>query len=146
MINFKKIFAIGMIVVFVLSLSGCKKDDNPTASGGNIVGTWVLAKITATTAGGKLILTADQANVHVTITIKGDGTFLSTTIDANGTTNENGSYKVENGVATFTSQDGTTMVWNYTSSGSTLSASTTIDGTDFGYPGSLPVVLEFNKQ
>ena len=149
MLTIKKCFTIGFIAVIILSLSGCKKDDNPVSSDGSLTGTWVLTNITANTSSGTITLTADQANVHLTVKIKSDNSYEMIIAQSSGTTNDTGTFSNANGSITFTSQDGTKQVWTYTISGSTLTAKTTMDlsaYTTYGLSAQTPVTLVFNKQ
>jgi hypothetical protein len=143
MSNLKKIFTIGLIAVLVLSLSSCKKDeDNPVTSTESLTGTWVLTSIKVSIA----TLTPDDADYHVTITLKSDKTFQMSLITGGQTTSSSGTYSTSNGSITFTPTSGSPMVWTYTLSGSTLNAKTTMDLTAYGYSSETPVSLVFNKQ
>jgi len=146
MLNIKKYFTAVFITVMILSLSGCEKDDNPVSSGGSLEGTWVLTSITAVTSSGTVTLTADQANVHITIVVTGTNAYQMTLVSNGQTTNDSGTYSTSNGNITFNSQGGGQTQWSYTLSGSTLTAKTTMDLSAYGFPGQTPVTLVFNKQ
>ncbi len=147
MTNIKKFFTVAFLATLIFSLSSCKKSDsNPVTSGGGVTGTWVLANITAVTSSGTITLTADQANVHISITLKSDNSYQMTLVQNNQTTNDTGTYAISNGTITFTSQTGSQLVWSYTISGSTLTAKTTMDLTAYGFSSQTPVTLVFNKQ
>jgi hypothetical protein len=149
MTTIKKFFTVLLLLIVVFSVSSCKKDDNPVSSGGTLAGTWALASISATAATGTITLTADQANVHITMVLKSDNTYQMALIESGSTSNDTGNYSAQNGNITFTSQDGSQQVWSYTISGSTLTAKTTMDlsaYTQYGLSAQTPVTLVFNKQ
>ncbi len=146
MILLKKYLAASLLIFLILSISGCKKNDNPVTSNGSLTGTWVLANITANTSTGTVTLTADQANVHITMVLKSDNSFQMNLVQDTTTSNDSGTYSINNGSILFTSQDGTQQTWTYTISGSTLTAHTTMDLSAYGFPGQTPVTLVFNKQ
>ena len=146
MTSLKKYLAASLLVFLILSVTGCKKNDNPVTSNGSLTGTWVLSNITANTSSGTVTLTADQANVHITMVLKSDNSYQMTLVQGTSTTNDTGSYSTNNGSIIFTSQDGTQQTWTYTISGSSLTAHTTMDLSAYGFPGQTPVTLVFNKQ
>jgi len=135
-----------IILSLILAITGCKKDSsNPSSpqSGSGLVGTWILTNITAVTTTGTLSLTADQANEHITITLNSDETFLSTTVDASGTTKDGGTYSFDSSNITLKSNSGDSLIWNYTLNGSDLLVKSTITVATLG---TIPVTLDFKKQ
>jgi hypothetical protein len=146
MIDLKKVFMVGLIAVLVFSLSGCKSDDNPVSSEGDLAGTWVLTSVSATVSGLTLTRTPAEVDYNVTVKMKSDKTYQMTIITGGETTNESGTYAVSNGNITFTPSSGSAMTWSYSFSDSKLIAKTTLDLSSMGLLAETPVSFTFTKQ
>ncbi len=133
-----------VILLFVsLFFAGCDKDDDPTSSSGDeLVGTWVLTKITLISL-GNTELTPQQVGYSATIIMKSDKTFSATYTDSDGTTTDSGTWSVANGKLTLKSSLGETQELPYGKTGNKLTVETVLEVPTFG---ELPVRLEFTKQ
>ena len=141
-----KIFFPLLIVFFSsLTFNGCKKDDsNPVAPGDELVGTWQLTKLTITYLGTKYDYTPAQANFSMTLVIKSDRTYQTTTVDQGVTSIESGTWSLSNGKINIKHQDGSTESVSYTLVGNKLTYDTTSPSGPNGEE--LPTTLEFTKQ
>lgn len=118
--SFFKKNSLLLVALFVFSLhNGCKKD-NPTEPGNELVGTWVLTKLTMTTQQGSRVLTPQQADFVMTLIVRGDKTYQSTVTQNNHTEVDNGTWSVSNGKITVMHQDGKTETMTYRITGNIL--------------------------
>lgn len=133
-----------VILLFVsLFFAGCDKDDDPASSSGDeLVGTWVLTKITLISL-GNTELTPQQVGYSATIIMKSDKTFSATYTDSDGTTTDSGTWSVANGKLTLKSSVGETQELPYGMTGNKLTVETVLEVPTFG---EIPVRLEFTKQ
>lgn len=139
----KKFNLLYILLIGLLIVSACNKDNNPAESNGdNLVGTWVLTKITVV-SGGNLEITPSSIGTSATIIIKSDRTFTATTTDAEGTTTETGTWSVANGKITMKTSDGTSEEIPYTLNGNKLTIETVMEIAAFGQ---VNAKLEFTKQ
>ena len=141
----KKILFLSLGFLFLISIEGCKsdEDDSPTdPTSTSLVGTWVLTKITIVNGASSIILTPAQAQIESTIIAKADGTYTSTLILSGVTTTESGTYTSTENKITFIRQGGTITTTDFTLSGNKLVVVQTIE-TQFG---ETPADLEFTKQ
>lgn len=146
MTSLKRNFLVILIVSIIILLNGCKKDDsNPTASGDELVGTWVLTKIIVTAPQGKINMTPQEAGLTMTVSLKSDRTYQQTqTTTQEGQTFENGTWSVSNGTLTAKATSGNTQSFPYRIIGNTLQLDTAT--TDPSTGALLPMTLEFTKQ
>lgn len=141
----KKILFLSLGFLFLISIEGCKsdEDDSPTdPTPTSLAGTWVLTKITIANGASSIILTPAQAQIESTIIAKADGTYTSTLVISGVTTTESGTYTVAGNKITFIRQDGTITTTDFTLTGNKLVVSQTVP-TQFGVT---PADLEFTKQ
>jgi len=139
----KKIFSFVILLCLLISLSGCKNDSNPSSTGSELVGTWVLTKLTTTTPQGTQEMTPDQANFHMTLIIRSDGTYTSNLVDQTGPSVDNGTWAIVTGKINVKHQDGSTETAAYTVAGSKLTLNSTTKGPN---GESTPIIMEFTKQ
>lgn len=141
--NLKRILSLSLIVV-ILTMIGCKEDDNPASSSeDDLIGTWVLTSIVLTSYNNS-VLTPEQAGVSGTIIMKSDKTFEST-FNMNGEEDsESGTWSATNSTITLNGETETIVLEDYSIQGNKLYVNTTIDITMLG--GETPVKLEFTKQ
>lgn len=140
-----KLYSKMLILLLFVSLfvTGCDKDDDPASSSGNeLVGTWVLTKITLTSL-GNTELTPQQVGYSATIIMKSDKTFTATYTDSDGTSTDSGTWSAANGKLTLKSSTGETEELPYGLSGNKLTVQTMLEVPTFG---EIPVRLEFTKQ
>lgn len=138
-----KVFSLLMIAVILMT--GCAKDDNPTSSAGDeLVGTWVMTKIILTTL-GNTELTPSAVGYSATIIMKSDRTFTANYADPDGATTDAGTWSVANGKLSLKSSTGETEETPYTLNGNKLTIETTLD-VPLISPLPVPVKLEFTKQ
>jgi len=135
-----------LLIVFLSSIAfnSCKKDDNPLASGDELIGTWVLTKLTTTTPQGKVERTPQEAQFEMTIVIRSDRTYTSTTVDHSVIDTDNGTWSVSGDKITVKHEDQTTEVMTYRISGNKLYIDRTV--TDSSSGEEMPLTLEYTKQ
>jgi hypothetical protein len=134
---------LSLLLIVMLTLTGCGKNDNPSSSeGDNLVGTWVLTKIILTSM-GNMELNPQQVGLSGTITLKSDRTFSATFSDADGPSTDSGTWSVSSGKISLKSSSGETQVWPFGISGNKLTIETNLDIPNLG---NIPVRLEFTKQ
>jgi hypothetical protein len=134
---------LSLLVIAVILMTGCSKEDNPTSSAGDeLVGTWVMTKIILTSL-GNTELTPSAVGYSATIIMKSDRTFTANYADSDGATTDAGTWSVANGKLSLKSNDGETQETPYTLNGNKLTIETTLDVPTFGQ---IPVKLEFTKQ
>jgi hypothetical protein len=134
---------LSLLMIAVILITGCAKDDNPTSSAGDeLVGTWVMTKIILTSL-GNTELTPSAVGYSATIIMKSDRTFTANYADSDGATTDAGTWSVANGKLSLKSNDGETQETPYTLNGNKLTIETTLDVPTFGQ---IPVKLEFTKQ
>ncbi|MBX3007779.1 MAG: lipocalin family protein [Melioribacteraceae bacterium] len=139
----KKYNFIYILLISLLIVTACGKDDNPTESNGdNLVGTWVLTKITIV-SGGNLEISPATIGTSATIIIRSDRTFTATTTDSEGTSTETGTWSVANGKITMKTNDGSSEEIPYTVNGNKLTIETVMEIAAFG---EVQAKLEFTKQ
>lgn len=139
----KKYNLLYLLLIGLLIVSACSKDDNPTESNGdNLVGTWVLTKITIV-SGGNLEIAPATIGTSATIIIRSDRTFTATTTDTEGTSTETGTWSVANGKITMKTSDGSSEEIPYTVNGNKLTIETMMEIAAFG---EVQAKLEFTKQ
>lgn len=132
-----------LIMIAVILITGCSKDDNPASSAGDeLVGTWVMTKIILTSL-GNTELTPSAVGYSATIIMKSDRTFTANYADSDGATTDAGTWSVANGKLSLKSSTGETQETPYTLNGNKLTIETTLDVPTFGQ---IPVKLEFTKQ
>ena len=153
--NFVKssLLALAAVVVCGLSvLTSCTEDDENL-----IVGTWDLVKeqVTVTATGSELVdpttLTQDVKVEQVAVTIKADGTWKSTSVDAKGKKSEGeGTWSIKDSKLYITTQSGDGPETDYmnidslTAKEMVLSYSDTYEEEGITYSGK--VVMTFNKR
>ncbi len=141
--NFLIKLPVSIILVMLIAFACNKTEKGPTEPEVTIdnalVGTWELTKITVPLL--DTTLTADEADVHITMVFKADGSFESTTIDSAGTEIDKGKWSASNNTLTLKFDDGTEQKGDYTINGNTASLNWTIDFE--GY--TVPAILEFVK-
>jgi hypothetical protein len=103
----------------VLAITSCKKENNSNNGPGPEVGNWTLTQVGEDENGNnKLdegeVYTASEANIAMTINLKGDKTFTSSVTTAMGSANVNGTYTFANNALT-TVANGETEVYPVTS-------------------------------
>jgi uncharacterized cupin superfamily protein len=134
---------LSLLMIAVILITGCAKDDNPTSSAGDeLVGTWVMTKIILTSL-GNTELTPAAVGYSATIIMKSDRTFTANYADSDGATSDAGTWSVANGKLSLKSSTGETQEMPYTLSGNKLTTETTLEVPTFGQ---IPVKLEFTKQ
>ncbi len=134
---------LSLLLIALMILTGCSKDDNPTSSDGdNLVGTWVLTKIILTSL-GNTELSPSQAGFSATIIMRSDRTFTATYSDSDGPSTDSGTWSVADGKLTMKSSTGETQVWPFGLSGNKLTVETNLEVPNLG---NIPVRLEFTKQ
>lgn len=134
---------LSILLVSLILITGCSKDDNPTSSSGDeLVGTWALTKIILTSL-GNTELTPAQAGLSGTIIMRSDRTFTATFTDSDGPSTDSGTWSVANGKITLKSSSGETQTWPYGLTGNKLTLETNLDVPNLG---NIPVRLEFTKQ
>ncbi len=134
---------LSLLLIALLILTGCSKDDNPSSSeGDNLVGTWVLTKIILTSL-GNTELNPQQVGFSGTIIMRSDRTFSATFTDANGPRTDTGTWSVSNGKISMKSSSGETQVWPFGITGNKLTIETNLEIPNLG---NIPVRLEFTKQ
>lgn len=134
---------LSLLMIAIVLMTGCAKDDNPTSSAGDdLVGTWVMTKIILTTL-GNTELTPSAVGYSATIIMKSDRTFTANYADSDGATSDSGTWSVANGKLSLKSSTGETQEMPYTLSGNKLTTETTLEVPTFGQ---IPVKLEFTKQ
>lgn len=132
-----------ILLISLLLITGCSKDDSPTSSSGDeLVGTWVLTKIFLTSL-GNTELNPSSVGFSGTIIMKSDKTFTATFSDSDGPSTDSGTWSVSNGKLTMKSTSGETRVWPYGLTGNKLTVETNLDIPNLG---NIPVRLEFTKQ
>ena len=138
--------SLPLLIVFLSSITfnGCKKDDNPLAPGDELIGTWVLTKLTMTTPQGKVDMTPQEAQFEMTVVIRSDRTYTSTTVDQSVTETDNGTWSVSGDKITVKHQNQTTEVMTYRISGNKLYFDQTT--TDSTSGEEMLITLEFTKQ
>ena len=140
--------SLGKIVYFIyviifLSICGCKKEDDLLGPEGELPGTWILTKITTTTALGAVDLTPEQADFYMTLIIRADGTYQATIINKSDTTVDSGTWTAANGTITINHQDNTSETGAYILTWNKFVVNTTIKGSTSEM---IPVKLGFTKQ
>jgi len=145
MSNLRRSFLFILAAIVLIIAYGCKKDDsNPTASGDDLVGTWVLTKVIVITPQGKVNYTPQQAGITMTVTLRSDKTYQQTQTTNGQTTNESGTWSVSNGSIIANATTGTTMTLPYRVNGNILQLDSTT--TDPSTGAVLPMTLEYTKQ
>ncbi|GEM_PF-4874290 len=139
---FKKL-PFALVLILLISF-GCKKtEEGPTEPKPTIdnalVGTWELTTITVPLL--DTTLSAQEANVQITMVFRADGSFEATTIDSSGTEVDKGKWSASNNTLTLKFDDGTEQKGEYTINGNVASLNWTIDFE--GY--TVPAILEFRK-
>lgn len=145
MSSLKKFFLFILVAIVFTITNGCKKDDsNPTASGDQLVGTWVLTKVIVTTPQGKVNMTPQEAGITMTLIIKSDQTYQRTQTTQGPPTNESGTWSVASGTLTAKATTGETLTFPYRVNGNILQLDTTTNDPSTG--AVLPMTLEYTKQ
>ena len=120
------------IIVSVVLLSACKKDDNPVASNGDeLVGVWVLSKVIVP-AYNNAELTPEYLGTSVKFDIRSDRSFTATVTDTSGTDIQTGTWSASNGTVSLKGNDGTSQDMPYSVSGNTLTVETVYTIDPFG--------------
>lgn len=140
----KHFYKITLLLLFILALISCSDDDKsstePEGTGeidNALVGTWVLTKILAPIA-----TTPDAVGISLTAVFNADGTMQLTTIDAEGTSINLGTWGTSNGNITITLEGIDPGTSPYTVDGNTA----TINGFPVEFQGSpVSASLEFTK-
>lgn len=140
----KQFYKICLLILYTLALISCSDDDNSsTAPEGTgeidnaLVGTWVLTKILAPIA-----TTPDVAGISLTAVFNADGTMQLTTIDAEGTSVNAGTWGTSAGTITITLEGSEPGTSTYSVDGNTA----TIEGFPVEFQGSMvSASLEFTK-
>lgn len=130
-------------VIISLSITGCNKEDDPVGPEGELPGTWILTKITTTTALGAVDLTPEQADFYMTLILRADGTYQATIINKSETTLDSGTWTAANGNITINHQNNTSETGAYTLTWNKFVVNTTIMGPTNEM---VPVKLGFTKQ
>lgn len=141
---FKK-FSLILLALLIVTLAGCKKDDNPVAPSENdLVGTWVLTQIYLTSLGNMPVNPAEYG-ISGSFVLRSDKTFTVTFTfpDSEGPEVETGTWSAANGKITLKSSMGESDELPYTLSGNKLNVETIIE---LPVLGEQPAKLEFTKQ
>lgn len=138
--------AMALIILIVLGLSACSKDDdsNPTENNSSFVGTWKLTKLSATIGGAPIEMTPEMAGTQMTIIAKSDNTFSMTTTDGSGTRTSTGTWNTAGNQLSLKFSDGTSATYEYSLSGTVMK----IKNYPYTHPtfGNLSLTLDFTKQ
>jgi len=139
----KKILLLLLISICILVVNSCK-EDNPVSPEDQLVGTWVLTKLTMTRQGQTIVQTPAEAGVQVTLILSSNKTFQMTKTDQSGTTTDTGTWSSTDKEITVKSSDGTTEVVPYILAGNKLSVTVQIAIEEGGIKS--PVIMEFTRQ
>ena len=137
----KKILILLLISICILVVNSCK-EDNPVSPEDQLVGTWVLTKLTVTRQGQTIVQTPAEAGVQITLILRSNKTFQMTQTDQSGTMTETGTWSSTDKEITAKSSDGSTEVIPYILAGNKLSLTLQIEEGGIKFP----VILEFTKQ
>ena len=137
----KKILLLLLISICILVVNSCK-DDNPVSPEDQLVGTWVLTKLTMTSQGQTIVQTPAEAGVQITLILRSNKTYQMTQTDASGTETDTGTWSSTDKEISVKSSDGTTEVVPYILAGNKLSLTVQIEEGGIKFP----VILEFTKQ
>lgn len=139
----KKIFLLLVISICILVVNSCK-EDNPVSPEDQLVGTWVLTKLTMTSQGQTIVQTPAEAGVQVTLIIRSNKTYQMTQTDQSGTVTETGTWSATDKEISAKSSDGKIEVIPYILAGNKLSLTVQIAIETGG--NKFPVIMEFTKQ
>jgi len=141
--NKKKYLAFLMIVLLV-GLASCGKDNPVDSQDNDLVGTWVLTKIYLTALGNMAVDPAEYG-ISGTFILRNDKTFTATFKfpDSETPEVETGTWSVADGKITLKSSMGETEELPYSRNGNKLTVDTILE---LPMIGEQPAKLEFTKQ
>jgi len=142
------IVLIGLCLLFTgILLTNCEKKSSTEVKAGDLVGTWVLTKVTITFGTGQSITLEGQAlqaaGISGTITIRADGTYTAVMNMGDDPITENGTWTIDGNNLTLTTSEGSETV-PFTLSGNKLTITITEDIDEDGQDDTMK--LEFTKQ
>jgi len=106
------------------------------------LGTWKMTKVKVTINGANLELTPEQAATQMTIEIRSDASYKSTTTTSSGTVIETATWRINGAKFELYYPDGTMQSLDLTVNGNKCYIKTTVNALN----SNLPAVLEFTKQ
>lgn len=130
-----------MISICILVVNSCK-EDNLVSPEDQLVGTWVLTKLTVTRQGQTIVQTPAEAGVQITLILRSDKTYQMTQTDPSGTVTETGTWSSTDKEISAKSSDGKIEVIPYILAGNKLSLTVQVEEGGI----KLPIILEFTKQ